>query len=72
MARLKDKIFDDIEERLDELESLLKAQVHLSDPDRVEEVCSKLGKYWHLLDDEAQDYIHGARYAIEEKMKWNV
>jgi len=38
----------------------------------VEEHIQTITKFWSVLNDEDKDYIHGARYAIEEKMEWKL
>jgi len=45
---------------------------HMRRPDVVEEHIQTIDKFWSVMTDEDKDYIHGARYAIEQKMKWDV
>jgi len=63
---------DKIKERMDILQDMMEDNVHLDSPDVVEEHIITVSKFWSVLSEEDRDYIHGARYAIEEKMEWNV
>lgn len=63
---------DKIKERMDILQDMMEDNVHLDSPDVVEEHIMTVSKFWSVLSEEDRDYIHGARYAIEEKMEWNV
>ena len=68
MSDLKDKI----NKRMDELQTMMESNLHLEDPIKVMEHTYTVSKFWQILSEEDRDYIHGARYAIEEKMKWNI
>ena len=61
-----------IHKRMDELQEMMESNRHLEDPDSVQEHLYTVSKFWSVLSEEDRDYIHGARYAIEEKMKWNI
>jgi len=63
---------DKINERMDELQKLMEGNEHLSNPDKVELLIGSVSKFWSALSEEDRDYIHGARYALEEKMEWKV
>lgn len=63
---------DKIKDRMDLLQDMMEDNVHIDSPDIVEEHIRTVSKFWSVLSDEDRDYIHGARYAIEEKMEWNV
>lgn len=63
---------DKINERMDVLQSMMEDNVHLDSPEIVEQHIRTVSKFWSVLSDEDKDYIHGARYAIEEKVEWNV
>lgn len=63
---------DKINNRLLDLEGMMESQMHLSHPDEVEAHIQTISKFWSSLDDTDRDYIHGCRYAIEEKMEWKV
>jgi len=38
--------------------------------DEVEELVSSVSKFWSVMQDEDKDYIHGIRYALEQKLEW--
>lgn len=61
-----------IEERMDRLQEAMEANLHLEEPDTVEEMLAGVSMYWEVLSEEDQDYIHGARYALEERSSWNL
>lgn len=63
---------DKINARMDELQKLMEANEHLSNPDKVELLIGSVSKFWSALSEEDRDYIHGARYALEEKMEWKL
>lgn len=63
---------DKIKDRMDLLQDMMEDNVHIDSPDIVEEHIRTVSKFWSVLSDEDRDYIHGARYAIEEKMEWNL
>jgi hypothetical protein len=68
MSKIKTKI----ESLLDVLQDAMESNLHLEQPERVDEMCSALSIYWEQLDDEGKDYVHGARHAIEEKIEWKI
>ena len=61
-----------IEERMDRLQEAMESNLHLEDPDTVEEMILNVSKFWEVLSEEDQDYIHGARFALEERSSWNL
>jgi hypothetical protein len=61
-----------IEERMDRLQEAMESNLHLSDPEVVEEMIAGVSKFWQVLSDEDRDYIHGARYALEEDVSWEI
>ena len=63
---------DKIKERMDQLQEWMEGNHHLENPDDVLDLIERVSKFWSVLSEEDRDYIHGARYAIEEKMEWNV
>lgn len=65
-------LHDKIKERMDILQDMMEDNVHIDSPDIVEEHITTVSKFWSVLSEEDRDYIHGARYAIEEKLEWKV
>jgi len=63
---------DKIKDRMDLLQDMMEDNVHIDSPDIVEEHIRTVSKFWSVLSDEDRDYIHGSRYAIENKMEWNI
>lgn len=63
---------DKIKERMDILQDMMEDNVHIDSPDIVEEHITTVSKFWSVLSEEDRDYIHCARYAIEEKLEWKV
>jgi hypothetical protein len=68
MSRIQEKI----ETLLDELQQIMESNQHLVDEDAASDVLGKIGLYWAHIDDEGRDYVHCAKYAIEEKTEWKV
>ena len=61
-----------IEERMDRLQEAMESNLHLSDPEVVEEMIASVSKFWEVLSEEDRDYIQGAQYAIEEQASWDL
>ena len=66
------KLREKIKQRMDDLQSMMENNIHLTNPDRVEIQISSVSKFWSALDDEDRDYIHGARHALEERIEWRL
>jgi len=61
-----------IKQRMDQLQEWMERNYHLENPDDVLDLIQSVSKFWSALQEEDRDYIHGAQYAIEEKMEWKV
>lgn len=61
-----------IKTRMDHLQELMEGQAHIDRPEYTLDVIASVSKFWSVLSEEDRDYIHGARYAIEEKMEWKL
>jgi len=61
-----------INQRMNILQHWMESNYHLDKPDVVLEHIDTITKFWSVMNDEDKDYIHGAQYAIEQKMKWDV
>jgi len=66
------KLREKIKQRMDDLQSMMENNIHLTNPDKVEIQISSVSKFWSALDDEDRDYIHGARHALEERIEWRL
>ena len=58
--------------RMDHLQELMESNSHLDRPEYILDVIESISKFWNVLSEEDRDYIHGARYAIEENHQWNL
>ena len=58
--------------RMDHLQELMESNSHLDRREYVFDVINSVSKFWSVLSEEDRDYIHGARYALEEKHEWNL
>jgi len=61
-----------IKDRMDQLQDWMESNYHMSNPQEVTEHIFSVTKFWSVLSDEDKDYIHGAKYAIEENLAWNI
>ena len=61
-----------INERMDELQQLMEANVHIEDPVRVTIKIQSLCTFWSVLSEEDKDYIQCCEAAIEDNIEWNV
>ena len=61
-----------IHERMDQLQSMMENNQHLSNPVAVEDHIRTITKFWSVLSEEDQEYIEFARYAIETQHEWRV
>lgn len=66
MPNLRQKIND----RLDTLESELKTNAHLTDAETVTNQIQSIAKFWSILSGTERDFIHAARYAVENNIVW--
>ena len=63
---------DIINQKLDELETALTSQQHISSPETVGELLDVLSVLFHLMNDDDRDYVQCARIALEDKIEWRV
>jgi len=61
-----------IKQRMDQLQEWMESNHHLEHPDEVVELINSVSKFWSVMQEEDTDYIHGAKHAIENNMKWEV
>ena len=62
-----------INDRLDILETALKANKHLDGTDAVieiNELIENVAKYWRIFDDAERDFVSAARYAVRAQKAW--
>ena len=58
--------------RMDHLQELMESNSHLDRREYVLDVINSVSKFWSALSEEDKDYIHGARYALEENHEWHL
>ena len=68
MQDLREKI----ELRMQILEQMMERNMHIKDPETVLQFFDRLNYCWSVLNEEDRDFIHGAQFALEEQMEWNV
>ena len=61
-----------INDRMDRLQHWMESNYHLEHEEEVLDLISSILIYWEHLSDEDQDYIHGSRYAIQERLEWTL
>ena len=71
-TNMKKKLREKIEDRMVILEQMMSRNMHLTDPDTVEFLLDRITYCWSILNEEDRDYIHGVRFAIEEKHEWSL
>ena len=71
-TKLKQTIMTRINDRMDRLQHWMESNYHLKHEEEVLDLISSITLYWEHLSEEDQDYIHGSRYAIEERIEWKL
>ena len=56
--------------RMWDLQDMMEAQVHLSDPRAVLEKIASISKFWERLEEQDRDYIEGCRFALDSLVEW--
>jgi hypothetical protein len=59
-----------VNERINKLEQLMNSQEHLSNPESVIECLDSITKFWSVLQEDEQDYVECARFALDKKLEW--
>jgi len=59
-----------IQERLDKLENLMKANKHIGHAEAAMDFTTEITKFWSILSEEDRDFLQGVQYAIEEQVPW--
>ena len=59
-----------ITKQSDELESMMNKQMHLTDPQIVEEKMYSINYKWHFISEEDRDFYQGCRHALDNGLKW--
>jgi len=56
--------------RLDELQSMMESNAHLTNPQQAIDLTHRISPFWAILSEEDREYVQCARDAIEEGWKW--
>jgi len=59
-----------ITKQFDELEAMMKKQMHLTHPEEVEKKLYSVNYKWHFISEEDRDFYQGCRYALDNGLKW--
>ena len=59
-----------ITKQFDELEAMMNKQMHLTDPQTVEEKMYSINYKWHFISEEDRDFYQGCIFALEHGLKW--
>ena len=57
---------------LDHLQQSMENQTHIDRPEYTSDLIDSIAKRWTALAQEDQEYISTARYALVNKMPWNI
>jgi len=52
------------------LEAMMNKQMHLTDPQTVEEKMYSINYKWHFISEEDRDFYQGCRHALDNGLKW--
>ena len=58
--------------RMNELQRLMEANIHLDDPEQVEDVIASVSKFWPFVSEEDRDYLQVAAHVVEDQIRWDV
>jgi hypothetical protein len=61
-------VIDKIKERMD----MIKIKMESNQREGIEEIILNVAKYWPLLSENDREYIQAVRYAVDERLPWNV
>ena len=61
-----------INSRMDKLQEMLDANLHLSEPQTVTDHILTVSKFWPRLHEDDREYIQAAQMAIEKELQWGV
>lgn len=69
--QLREQIRYKIVKRLDEIERMVKQQVHLSNPEKVVDLLSEVDKFFTVLTEDEKDFIGAVSFATRTKTRWD-
>ena len=50
----------------------MEANIHLDDPEQVEDVIASVSKFWPFVSEEDRDYLQVAAHVVEDQIRWDV
>ena len=65
-------IQEKITQRLSDLETALKEQIHLTNSTEVTDLIQSITKFISVLSNEDIDYVQSAMIAVDEKRRWSI
>ncbi len=60
-----------ITKQFDELEAMMQKQMHLTEPQTVEDKMYSVNYKWHFISEEDRDFYQGCVFALENGLKWS-
>jgi hypothetical protein len=69
--QLREQIRYKVVQRLDEIERLVKQQIHLTNPERVVDLLSEVDKFFTVLTEDEKDFIGAVSFATRTKTRWD-
>ena len=56
--------------RIDQLQAIMEANEHLSDPEKAIALTQRISPFWSILSEEDREYVQCAQDAISEGWEW--
>jgi hypothetical protein len=69
--QLREQIRHKVIQRLDEIERMVKQQVHLTNPEKVIDLLSEVDKFFTVLTEDEKDFIGAVSFATRTKTRWD-
>jgi len=70
VSQVKNMIIGRLEDMFYQLERMMKNDVHLTDPNQVQNQIDQINQYRQVLTDEDCDYVDVAKYVLDSKVPW--
>lgn len=69
--QLREQIRHKVVQRLDEIEQMVKQQIHLTNPEKVVDLLSEVNKFFTVLTEDEKDFIGAVSFATRTKTRWD-
>jgi hypothetical protein len=69
--QLREQIRHKVIQRLDDIERMVKQQVHLTNPEKVVDLLSEVDKFFTVLTEDEKDFIGAVSFATRTKTRWD-